>query len=245
MYAKAVESEYYSSLKDIVAVVWRRKWVLITAVVVLVGAAVGLSFLQTPVYEASAKLLMGRKQPEKVEPSFSGSDVQGIQQVTQTMTVAVGSKPIAESVIQQLDLQTTPENLLKNLSAQQIQDTQFIELRYTDSDPERAKEIVNTIGDVAAMRISESSAGADIIKANVWEYASVPGAPVSPDPVRNGLLALGLGLMLGLGLIFLLEHLDDSWRSTEEVEQISGVPNFGVIPEFDLAKIRKMKGKLA
>lgn len=70
---------------------------------------------------------------------------------------------------------------------------------------------------------------------------------MSPDPVRNGALALVLGLMLGVGLAFLLEYLDDSWRSPEEVEQVSGVPTFGVIPEFkvpkDVKKDRARKSK--
>ncbi|MEW6638555.1 MAG: hypothetical protein AB1425_17275, partial [Actinomycetota bacterium] len=69
--------------------------------------------------------------------------------------------------------------------------------------------------------------------------AAVPEDPVSPNPVRNGLLALLLGLMLGVGLAFLLEYLDDTWRSPEELELVSGVPNFGVIPEFKVPRGKK------
>jgi capsular polysaccharide biosynthesis protein len=39
-----------------------------------------------------------------------------------------------------------------------------------------------------------------------------------------------VGAVLGTGLVFLLEFMDDSWRSPEEAEQVSGVPTFGVIP---------------
>ncbi len=49
--------------------------------------------------------------------------------------------------------------------------------------------------------------------------------------------------MLGVVLVLLLEHLDDSWRSAEEVEAVTGVPTFGSIPEFKLEKARKDKGK--
>ena len=66
----------------------------------------------------------------------------------------------------------------------------------------------------------------------------VPQSPVSPDPVRNLLLALVAGVMLGVALAFLLEYMDDSWRSPEEAEQISGVPTFGVIPAFKVSKVR-------
>ncbi len=62
---------------------------------------------------------------------------------------------------------------------------------------------------------------------------------MSPNPLRDGLLALILGAMLGVGLAFLLEQLDDRWRSPEEVERICGVPAFGVIPEFKASKITK------
>jgi capsular polysaccharide biosynthesis protein len=116
-------------------------------------------------------------------------------------------------------------------------------LSYRDTHPERAKEIVDGVSDVSTERISEANASTSDITVTVWERAVVPDTPVSPDPVRNGLLALGLGLMLGTGLAFLLEHLDDSWRSPEEVEQVSGVPTFGVVPQFEVAKNGKTKAR--
>ena len=56
-----------------------------------------------------------------------------------------------------------------------------------------------------------------------------------PRPLRNGFVALLFGLMLGVGLAFLLDYLDDSWRSPAEVEQISGVPTYALIPQHKLA----------
>jgi capsular exopolysaccharide synthesis family protein len=57
--------------------------------------------------------------------------------------------------------------------------------------------------------------------------------------VRNGLLALALGLIIGMGLAFLLEYLDDRWNSPEEMERVSGAPTFGIIPEFRGSKTQK------
>jgi O-antigen/teichoic acid export membrane protein len=39
-----------------------------------------------------------------------------------------------------------------------------------------------------------------------------------------------------VGLAFLLNYLDDDWKSSDELEQVSGVPTFGVIPEFKVHK---------
>jgi capsular exopolysaccharide synthesis family protein len=80
------------------------------------------------------------------------------------------------------------------------------------------------------------SQSANAVTATVWEPAVVSDEPASPDFKRNVLLALILGLMFGVGLAFLREYLDDSWSSPEEVEQISGVSTYGVIPTIEFSK---------
>lgn len=61
--------------------------------------------------------------------------------------------------------------------------------------------------------------------------ASVPSNPVSPEPVRTGVIALFLGLLLGLGVAFLREFLDDSVKSKDDFERVApNVPVLGLIP---------------
>lgn len=239
---EASEGEYVISLGDLLRVVWKRMWAVILVAVVLAGAAVGFSLGQTPRYEASIKILVGQEQTGDV-PGSLGSDVQGLQQLTQTVADLVSTRPVAEAVIDRLELGVSPETFLENLSVEQVANTQTIQVSYTDPDPEQAREIANTVGEVFSEQVSEVSPSANAITATVWERAVAPDEPVSPDPVRNGALALVLGLMLGVGLAFLLEYLDDSWRSPEEVEQVSGVPTFGIIPEFELPKEVKKERK--
>lgn len=165
--------------------------------------------------------------------------MQGLQQLTLTVAEAVGTRPVAEGVIEELNLKLTPEEFLENLSVAQVSSTQFIQVSYRDPNPERAQRVANTIGEVFSEQVSEVSPSANAITATLWERAVPPESPASPDILLNTLLALVLGLMLGVGLAFLLEYLDDSWRSPEEVEQVSGVPTFGIIPEFKVPKEKK------
>ncbi len=66
--------------------------------------------------------------------------------------------------------------------------------------------------------------------------ASIPTAPVSPRKSRNLLVGASLGLFLGLGLALLLENLDTTLKTPEELESRLGVANLGVIPHFDIAQ---------
>lgn len=61
--------------------------------------------------------------------------------------------------------------------------------------------------------------------------ASAPTQPMQPQPVRNGGIAASLGLMLGLGMAFILEQFDDRISSREELQGVVGqLPVLAVIP---------------
>lgn len=231
---ETTEGEYGLSVADLLGVIRKRLWVILLVTVVLMGVAVGFSLAQKPMYEASIKILVG--QQRGTDEYVSAYD---LEQLTQTIAEGVNSRPVSEGVIRQLGLHTTPEDLLDNLRVEQIGETQFIQASYRDASPKMAQRVANSVGRVFSERISEVSPSANSITATVWEQAVVPDTPVSPNPLRNGLMALVLGLMLGVGLAFLLEHLDDSWRSSQEVEQISGVPTFGAIPAFKISQGKK------
>lgn len=226
-------ASYEFSFAELLRVVWSRVWVVALVTILVTGPAVGYSLGATPTYEASAKLLVGQeRQPDA--PSSLGSDVQGLQQITQTVAEAADSRPIAETVIEEAGLPVTPQEFLRDhLTVEQVGATQFIELSYRDTDPQRAQLAVNTMGEVFAEQISEVSASTNALTVTLWEPAAVPQDPVSPNLLLNTLIALVAGTLLGVGLALLLEHLDDSWRSPEEVEQVSGLPNLGLIPQFE------------
>ena len=75
--------------------------------------------------------------------------------------------------------------------------------------------------------------------AQLVEQAALPDEPTSPKPLRNSGLGLLLGLLLGMGLVFLLDQLDDDLKSKEDVEAASGgLPVLGLIPEVEHWKDR-------
>ena len=230
--------EYVLTLRDLLRVLRRRLWFVLLVAVMLTGAAVGFSFTQTPMYEASIKILIGQERGIAKTPY----DAVNLPTLAQTMVGAVSSCPVANEVIRQQDLRMTCNEFLGHLSVEQEPDTQWIYVTYKDASPERPQRVANAVGDVFSKQVSEVSPNNSSITATVWERAVVPNEPVSPNPKRNGLLALALGLMLGIVLAFLWEYLDDNWSSPEEMEQVSGAPTFGIIPEFKDSKTQKEAG---
>lgn len=78
----------------------------------------------------------------------------------------------------------------------------------------------------------------DVQVGQVIQSAILPLEPVSPDHVRNGLFGLVAGLLLGIGLAFLRERLDDRLRGRMDLEDHIGAPVLAVIPRVTTWKRR-------
>jgi capsular polysaccharide biosynthesis protein len=159
-------------------------------VVAVVLAAVGVasaSYLQTPTYEASAQVLVDWEQ----EGPWKTLEYR--EPPTQEFMHTIGIRSVAQDATQRLGLQMDPDELLDNLSVEQLEGTSFIVLTYEDTNPVRAQRIVNTVSEVSSELISERSRN---LRATVFEKAARPESPASPRPLRNGTLALVIGLAL-------------------------------------------------
>ena len=64
------------------------------------------------------------------------------------------------------------------------------------------------------------------------EPAKVPAAPIGPQPLRDTALAAAVGLMLVAGIVFLVEYLDDTLKTPEDVERVLGLPVLGFVSEL-------------
>jgi polysaccharide biosynthesis transport protein len=83
-------------------------------------------------------------------------------------------------------------------------------------------------------RFKEIAVAGEIPSSNVSivDQAEIPTRPSKPQKRLNLMLGALLGLMGGLGLAFLLEHLDNTLRTPEEVKRLLGLPNLAVVPDL-------------
>jgi succinoglycan biosynthesis transport protein ExoP len=93
-------------------------------------------------------------------------------------------------------------------------------------------------------RMKEAGVAAGLKSSNVRvvDKARVPKIPSSPKPKRNFALSLILGLMGGVGLAFMLNYMDNTVKTPEDVEERVGLPSLGLIPSLKAA--RGLSGRL-
>jgi len=99
------------------------------------------------------------------------------------------------------------------------------------------------IYDLISARIKEVQLNAHLLRNNVsvMDAAMVPTGPISPKRRLNVALSLVLGLLLGLGLVFLMDYLDNTVKSSEDVEQYLGLSILAIIPRKGAASDNILK----
>jgi capsular polysaccharide biosynthesis protein len=242
-YTPPAEDGAFVSIADTARSARRRLWIVILLPILTVGTAVGVSLVQTPVYEASAKVVVSPREGANQQDNLSNT-ISGLQALAIEMEAAGLNRSMVEDIV---DAQGEPSavseaDINDNLTIAQLEDTRFLTLTYKDTDPAQAQEVVNNAAEIFAKKAPEASGVAAYAAVKVSAYAGVPPAPEDPDLLRNGLGALVIGLMLGVGLAFLLEYIYlRGLHSPEKVEQVSGVPTFGTIPDFKAARAKKIR----
>ena len=122
------------------------------------------------------------------------------------------------------------KGILNNLNVTPSADTQILDLSYKGGNP---KDVLRVTEAITSEFISESKELIPNGNVQVIQKAQLPEHPVSPNKKLNILIAFVLGLMVGIGVVLLLEYLDNTFKSREDLEKTLELPIIGTIPDYD------------
>lgn len=224
-------------LKQYVHIILKRLWIIILLPLVAAGSSAVMSFyVMKPVYEANSTLYVIDKN-RNTDSSDSSSDISYNEiyvggALVKDYTELVKSRTVTSSVIEKLKLEDiTPAQLAGMISVSSKNDTRIIEISVSDNDPKRAMEITNAVCDVFIEKVGELM---QIENVNIVDPAVQPTEPVKPRPMINIAIALFAGICMAVGIIFLMEYLDDTIKNNEDVERYLNIPVLANIPRLNL-----------
>lgn len=203
--------------------------VLITMAAVLISGIVSY-FVLTPIYQSSTQLLVNQAKSD--QPFANPGEIQTNLQLINTYNVIIKSPAILDQVNEDLNLGMTVGQLNEKITVQSEKDSQVVNVTVQDPDPNQAAEIANQVATVFQKEIVDIMNVDNVsilAKAEVGENAS----PVKPQPLLNIAIAFVVGLMAGVGIAFLLEYLDNTVKTEQDVEKLLGLPVLGSIATFE------------
>ncbi|MDM5314899.1 Wzz/FepE/Etk N-terminal domain-containing protein [Fictibacillus sp. b24] len=220
------------SLKEIAATLKKRLSLImiIAAVAVAVSGVVSYFFL-TPIYQASTQILVNQKTSE--QPIIDANQIKSNVDIINTYSVIIKSPTILDKVVQELNLNTTTDALVGTITVNSEQNAQVFNLTVQNEDPAEAVKIANGIAKTFSTEITEIM-NVDNVKILSPAVLKDNQSPIKPKPLLNIAIALVVGVMAGVGIAFLLEYLDNTIKTEEDIQRILQLPVLGVIPKISV-----------
>ena len=203
----------------------KRALIIIAALIagaVLAGAYTKM--LVTPVYRATSTMLVLTKETTLA----SLADLQLGSQLTKDYSMLITSRSVLEKVIDNLGLDMEYRALEANVSINNPQETRILEITVTDPDPEVAKNLADELATVSSEYIGDKM---EIVPPKIIEEAELPEEQTSPSMSRNVILGALAGLVLSAGVVVLMNIMDDSIRSEDDIAKYLNIPTLTSIPD--------------
>lgn len=214
-------------IKELFQTLKKRLWLigLITIIAAIVSAVISF-FVLTPIYQSQTQILVNQAKSD--QQLYTGTEVQTNIQLINTYNQIITSPVILDTVKEELNLDLSVPALKEQIQVSSATNSQVVDLVVQDESPHMAAKIANKTAEVFQEKISSIM---NVDNVNILSKAEVGKdiAPVKPQPLLNIAIAIVVGLMLGVGVAFLLEYLDNTLKTEQDIEQILELPVIGVI----------------
>ena len=214
-------------LREYFAIIKKRFWIIaLIAVIAAVVSGLISFFMLKPVYEAKSTLIVNTEKTQESQ-MITGDQFSVTQKLAVTYGEIIKSRIVLEDVISNLNLDTTYEDLVEQVTISPVKDTQIISISVQDTNKQRARDIANEIPKVFTNEAKRITKANDV---QVIDKAIIPKNPIKPNKMMNVAIAFVLGTMIGLFVIFLLEYLDNKIKTPQDIEKHLGLNVIGVVP---------------
>ena len=217
-----------------------KKKILLILMAALIGgcvAGVYTQFFMTPVYSSMSSILVLSKETTLT----SLADLQLGASLTSDYTVLIKSTPVLEQVIENLNLDTTVEELKNQISINNPTDTRILEITVQDTDATMAKKVVDEIANVSSDYIGDKM---EVVPPKVIEVGKIATVRTSPSVKKNIMLGFLLGFVACAGIIVVYAVMDDTIKTEEDIEKYLGVSVLAKVPDRkDYINTKKNKGR--
>ncbi len=209
--------------------------VVITIIFGLLSFALS-EFLLVPKYESSITMYVNNRRnatENSTETKTMTSDITASQMLVPTYIEMIKSNNVLQEVADEVKEKTgesfTVRKIKDMLTVEAVTNTEIISVSVKTTDPRMAREIANTIADVAPDKIQKFIELSDV---RIIDRAKISTSPVSPNVRNNTILGALLGFILSISFIILRELFDVRVKSVDDLVTGFQYPVLGTIPEI-------------
>ena len=232
-------------MEELLLVFWEKKVeiILIIAIFATIGVAYSLIFV-TPTYKASTTLLLATNASSGTEgTSITTTDMTLNSKLVSTYSELVkSSNKIIRTVISNLNLNISEDELKDSISVTSKTNTEVIEITVKNENPTLAAKIAN---EMAKVFIGDVKEYYGIENVHIVDEAEVPQNPSNINPTKDLAMFIFVGVAISVVYVIIASMLDTKIKSEGDIEKITGCRVLVTLPlyERDSYKRNKRRGR--
>lgn len=222
-------------LKEIFIMFWNRRvqLLLIVAAFFIIGFVYTMGFV-TPEYTSSTTLVLAQINAEKATTdAITASDITLNSKLVSTYSELIKSKKVLREVISNLGINVKEETLRNGITVNAVKNTELIKITVTNKNAEVSAKVANEIAKVFEKQVAEIY---NINNVHVVDEAEVATAPSNINHTKDILMFIAIGIVVAVAYVFILNMLDTTIKSVEEVEKLLDLPVIASIPMWVFEK---------
>ena len=223
------DDEITIDLAELFGVLWHWIWLILLVALLLGGAAYAFSkFVIPEEFQSTTKIYVLDKESGSGGQS-TYTDLQVGSQLTKDYAELITSRTVIEKVIADNHLESVYDYkaFLKKVEVNTPTDTRIVSITVTDTNPALAQALADDIRVEASDLIIDTM---QINAVNTYEVANLPTEKSAPSCSKWALIGALLGALLVGGTVTLQYILDDTIKTSEDIEQYLGLSTLALIP---------------
>lgn len=219
-------------LKDLIKILIKRiKFILSITLVIGILSSIFDFYIAVPVYKSSARVFIGMDREDNRQ--YSMNDLKTYKEFIATYMEIIKTNDLVKKAIEAGNIDRSTKEILDNLDAEDITNTQIVQIIYKDKDPYLVKRVLESVSAEFIERSKELIPGGS---AELIETIEVPDQPASPKKILNLIISVTLGFILGSILSICIENFEEKEASVEQIESASKLKVVGSIPKYKRCK---------
>lgn len=162
--------------------------------------------------------------------NITNDEINSAKGLTSVYSIIIKSDPIMQAVIDNLDLDYSLSQIQSKVSVSSVDATQVMRVTAKTNNAEESASIVNEILKIAPEHIVEKVEAGSV---KIISEGKINKSAVAPNASRNALLIFVVSVMGLSGIYVVLELLDKTIKSEQDMVQHLGVPVLGIIPNVN------------
>ena len=228
-------------LRELFNIFWSKKIQIFLCIFIfmIIGGVYSIG-LKMPLYSSSTSLVLAmadtNEKKKESEEAITATDITLNSKLVSTYSELIKSKKVLRQVVSNLQIDENVDALKNKIKVSSVEDTEVIKITVTHSNPTYAAKIANEITKVFSKEVNE------LYKINnvyIVDEAEVQNSPSNINHIKDIILFGMIGLVISSAYVFVLNMLDNTIKSSEDIENQFNIPVLVTIPLIEAFKNEK------